>query len=331
MGGLKSIAIIGAGIAGLSLAKELDGFADVTVFEKSRGVGGRMATRYTEDYKFDHGAPFFTARSQNFQKFIKAQTSQGIVGLWDKKVITLEKDKKPKDRIWFEPHYIGTPNMNSLCKDAANGLSVVTNTEIGKIASIIGGGFQFFNKSGEVIGDFDIVISTAPPAQSLNLLGGFIESDCFIRNIEMMPQFSIMVGLKQKWTRPWIAAKVQNSPLNWIYINSTKSGRDEKNTAITATTEANWSKVKIEENPQEIGPLLMNELSQLIELDFSDAFITCHKWRYSLPPNKDEAEVFWKPEIGIGAIGDWCGGKYSPVENAWRAAQAIAAQIKKSL
>ena len=65
---MKSIAIIGAGIAGITLARQLQGSAKVSVFEKSRGFGGRMATRRHGSYQFDHGAQFFTARSKQFQK-----------------------------------------------------------------------------------------------------------------------------------------------------------------------------------------------------------------------------------------------------------------------
>lgn len=43
--GLPRLAIIGAGLSGLTLASELDGFAEVTVFDKSPRVGGRIATR----------------------------------------------------------------------------------------------------------------------------------------------------------------------------------------------------------------------------------------------------------------------------------------------
>ena len=58
-----SIAIIGAGIAGSSLARLLTDTARAEVlFDKSALVGGRMATRHTDLVTFDHGAPFFTAR-----------------------------------------------------------------------------------------------------------------------------------------------------------------------------------------------------------------------------------------------------------------------------
>ena len=57
------IAIIGAGIAGLTTAKMLRDIAEVTVYEKSRGAGGRICTRYTDSFDFDHGAQFFIAKT----------------------------------------------------------------------------------------------------------------------------------------------------------------------------------------------------------------------------------------------------------------------------
>ena len=66
----KKVAIIGGGLSGLVLAKNLDDFSKVTVFEKSSGVAGRMATRLVEPFDFDHGAQFFTARSESFKNFL---------------------------------------------------------------------------------------------------------------------------------------------------------------------------------------------------------------------------------------------------------------------
>ena len=47
---MQNIAIIGSGIAGLTAARFLNRSFDVRVFEKSRGVGGRVATKRLQDY-----------------------------------------------------------------------------------------------------------------------------------------------------------------------------------------------------------------------------------------------------------------------------------------
>ncbi len=70
----KKIAVIGGGLAGLNCANMLSDVADVTVFEKSNKVGGRMATRFdsdgTYDYAFDHGAQYFTVKHPIFKFFV---------------------------------------------------------------------------------------------------------------------------------------------------------------------------------------------------------------------------------------------------------------------
>ena len=53
------LAVIGAGVAGLVAARALRQRRPelaLAVFEKSRGLGGRVATRRREGFAFDHGA-----------------------------------------------------------------------------------------------------------------------------------------------------------------------------------------------------------------------------------------------------------------------------------
>ncbi|MCV6626839.1 MAG: FAD-dependent oxidoreductase, partial [Cellvibrionaceae bacterium] len=76
---MSKIAIIGAGLAGLSAAKQLQNRAQVTVFDKARGLGGRMSTRRCEPYFFDHGAQYFTARSEGFKAFLEPLIEAGVV------------------------------------------------------------------------------------------------------------------------------------------------------------------------------------------------------------------------------------------------------------
>ena len=56
----QHVGIVGAGMAGLACATELvrAGF-QVSLFDKSKGVGGRMSHRYYEKWGADHGAQYF--------------------------------------------------------------------------------------------------------------------------------------------------------------------------------------------------------------------------------------------------------------------------------
>ena len=63
---MSRTAIIGAGMSGLALAQQLQVSAEVKILDKSRGFGGRMATRMRGDYQFDHGAQLSISKINAF-------------------------------------------------------------------------------------------------------------------------------------------------------------------------------------------------------------------------------------------------------------------------
>ena len=95
---MKTIAVIGAGLSGLVFARTLNADTKVVIFEKSRGFGGRMATRRAELLEFDHGAQFFTAKGDPFQNFLKPFMDVGIVKVWNANVVHLNNGTvSPRD------------------------------------------------------------------------------------------------------------------------------------------------------------------------------------------------------------------------------------------
>lgn len=73
-----SVAVIGAGFAGLTVARHLlDAGHAVHLFDKGRGAGGRMSTRRQDGHEFDHGAQFFTAREESFRRAVEEWRSTG--------------------------------------------------------------------------------------------------------------------------------------------------------------------------------------------------------------------------------------------------------------
>ena len=81
---MNDVIIVGAGIAGLAAAQQLTASGlKVCVLEKSRGVGGRLATRRITtlhgEVLVDHGAQYFTCRSLAFQEVLAPLLAQGTV------------------------------------------------------------------------------------------------------------------------------------------------------------------------------------------------------------------------------------------------------------
>ncbi|RZA09360.1 MAG: flavin containing amine oxidoreductase-like protein [Proteobacteria bacterium] len=326
----QRIAIIGAGLSGLHLANRLAAGAEIVVFEKARGVGGRMATRRFENFSFDHGANFFTARSPEFKSFLKPSVASGLAQEWKGKVITLAKGKKPGKRFWYEPHYVGCPGMNFLCKQLAEGITVRTSCEVGPLAEKVDGQWPLFNIQGGALGSFDLVISTAPPAQTLRLFGPHLPANAGMRGEKFVACYALLVGLPTPWKQSWMAAKVQDSPFEWISVDSRKPGRDQSLTALVAHTGSHWAEAHVDSDQEEIQRILGQELESLIPLKLeSAAYLSLHRWRYAtLEKAHDEFDAeapFYDPTLQLACAGDWC--TRSNVEHAWLSADRLASQI----
>jgi renalase len=73
----RSVAIIGAGLSGLSCAQTLqDAGVQTRIFESSTGVGGRCATRLWQGHLVDVGVQYFTAHSNEFKRELLTRLRQ---------------------------------------------------------------------------------------------------------------------------------------------------------------------------------------------------------------------------------------------------------------
>ena len=166
---MTSIAIIGSGLSGLVLAGELRNIANIKVFEKSRGIGGRMATRYQDAFSFDHGAQYFTAKSQEFRQFLEPHIESGLVRDGQPILVSLEGGKSPQAVVDTQGFYTAVPRMTSLCKALSEDVEVQHQREIKRIERV-DGAWQLTSSDRSDAGSFDWVVSTAPALQTERLL-----------------------------------------------------------------------------------------------------------------------------------------------------------------
>lgn len=324
------IAIIGAGISGLTLAQSLAPHATITVFEKARGVGGRMSTRYADPFYFDHGAQFFTARSEAFQAFLAPLMTAGVVAEWQGKLVTLAPEKKETKRLWFEPHYVTTPHMNSLCKHLATGYDVRLSTEIAPLGEKQPEGWVLHDKSGAPLGQFDWVISTAPPAQTANLFAQVLPAASHLPAVSMQGCYALMIGFHAPWHKQWIAAHIADSPLAWVAINSSKPGRHSASTSIVAHSSHAWADAHIDDDMEKAQAFLLSEFEAVTGIDCSRAdYLSTHRWKYATLQAPSATNPVCDGAQQLAATGDWVSA--SRIEDAWLNAMALAADIRGQL
>ena len=178
----RHIAVVGAGIAGITCARTLvQAGHRVTVFEKSRGAGGRMSCRSTEFGGFDHGAQYFTVRDARFA--LALSTSPSVVRPWSANAVRILDEAgrvvaaaKPA----MEAHYVAAPGMNALVKHWAQPLmdagQVKFETQVSRIEAdkLYPTKWQLQTEgaggTSQVYSGFDDVVLAVPSVQAQALL-----------------------------------------------------------------------------------------------------------------------------------------------------------------
>ena len=322
---MSTIAVIGAGLAGLVVSRELAHEHEVVVFEKSRGVGGRMATRRAGSFEFDHGAQFFTARSRAFREFLEPLIEAGVVPDWPVRFAELRRDEIVSARQWDgrHPHYVGVPGMNAVGKALASGLDVRLETTVGLLERT-GERWQIRGDRGQSLGEFDWVVVTAPSAQTAQLLASTSVAPG-AANTRMQACCALLMGFEGALDLPWQAALVGDADIGWISVNSSKPGRPATSSLVVHSTNA-WADDHIDDETRAIEGRLADEFGAVTGIDPSAAaFIGLHRWRYANIDRPSGDGYALDTEQRVAACGDWF--VRGRVEGAFVSARALAERI----
>ena len=326
---MTKIAIIGAGLSGLSVAHLLKDYADITLFEKARGVSGRSSTRRDEPYFFDHGAQYFTARTKPFQDFIQPFLNKGIIERWKPRYVKFKSNQIIQRRNWCaeEPRYVGVPGMNHVAKFLAEGLNIHINTRIASLNHQ--DTWQLTDGQGKQYHGFDWVICAVPSPQALELLPVSFAYHSHISVIKMRACFSLMLGFEQRLPLDFEAAHVTDADLSWIAVNSHKPQRQGLFTLMVHSSE-DYAEACIDDERDQVMQHLINETSHIIGQDVNQAnYKNIHGWRYANNADKKQkSPTFFDQNLRLAACGDWCfGGR---VEGAFTSAYNLTKQMKES-
>lgn len=303
---MTTIAIIGAGLAGLTVAHNLKDFAEITLFEKSRGVGGRISTRRAEPYFFDHGAQYFKASTDEFKLFIKPMIKEGVLKPWEARFVEIEDRKVTQKRQWGKeyPHYVGEPGMNAMAKYLSKGLQIHLSTCV-KSINKHNGKWALTDEKGNALGEFDWVISSVPPQQASVLLPSSLPFYSNVKAVTMQGCFSLMLGFEKALPLEFDAALVRGENISWISVNASKPGRHNA-FCLVAHSDNNWADEHIEDDPELVMDYLCEQTSEVIGHEVSKAeYKAIHRWRYANIVKQTGGTHFIDTTEHIGICGDW--------------------------
>ena len=309
------IGIIGAGMAGLSCAEVLvQAEHGVTLFDKARGPGGRMATRRMETVQgeaaFDHGAQYFTVREEAFADVVGGWERTGHAARWP----------AAGPEAW-----VGVPGMNSVIRKMADRLDVQFGALVtGMDASRQG--WTIHMGPGRA-GPFDALILAIPAEQAATLLS--------LHDFELA-RVALRARSQPCWTCMFAFADRLDSPdapirdcgdISWAVRNRDKPGRSGPESWVVQA-QPQWTHAHLEKPADEVSGLLLGLLGSALGKQLPDPIgAAAHRWRFAMSSGTGD-EALWNEHTLLGACGDWLIGPR--VECAWLSGRAMADKVLAS-
>lgn len=308
----SDILIIGGGMAGLSTATALAGTgASVTVLDKGRGPGGRMAARRAEiagaQVSFDHGAQYFTARDPAFRAVVAGWEAAGVAARWP---------------AAGEDAWVGTPGMNACVKHMAAALDVRWNVRAERLRR---DGALWRVEAGEAVFLADSVLVAVPAEQAAMLLAD-AAPDFAARAaaVSSAPCWAVMAAFAE----PLPLAdtfRSDSGPVSWAARNSAKPERAGAETWVIHASPAR-SRALIDLPKEEVSALLLADFFAATGArPAAPLHLDAHRWLYAQPEARKGEGPRYDPQLQIGIAGDWL---HSPrVEGAWLSGRALAQEV----
>lgn len=327
MSDAAKIAIIGAGIAGLSCANSLQGAGFVvTIFDKSRGPSGRMSTRRGDGWQCDHGAQYFTARHADFRAEVARWQAAGVAAPWQPRLSVIGGLAEHQPDAGLE-RFVGTPRMTAPARLLADGLDLRLAATVSGLTRNAEGWRLDTGEAGQLPECYAAVLLAVPAPQAAPLLQP-VAADLasLAAGTLMRGSWALMLRYDNPLALPFDAAFVNRGPLRWLARDSSKPGRLGAETWLLHAT-AEWSEAHLEAPPEAVAEALLAAFAEIGGP--APAAWSAHRWRYADTASALDRECAWDARLGLGLCGDWLNG--GKVEGAWLSGRALGRRVAAAL
>ncbi len=288
--------IVGAGLSGLVLARRLQARGrPPVILEKSRGYGGRLATKRLGAAVFDSGAQFLTARDPAFQELVAAWRRDGLLTDWA---------ASGPGRL------VGRPSMTAVPKALADGLDVRREHRASAVRRVDGRWEVALVDRPAVTADR--LVLTCPVPQALALLdAGAVSLPTDLRaaldRLTYHPCLAALVVLAGPSRVPPGGVAPETGPLRWVADNALKGVSPADRGAVTVHADPDFSRRHYEAPEAEVLAALVAAARPWLG-DAPVAEQALHRWKFSEPRATHPERSVWLPDLSLGFAGDSFGG-----------------------
>ncbi|TDO10495.1 MULTISPECIES: NAD(P)/FAD-dependent oxidoreductase [Halomonas] len=331
-----SIAIIGAGIAGLACGQALRAAnLPVRLFDKGRGPGGRLSSRQLPGAVVDLGAQFFSVRDPAFQRRVDAWRNAGLAAPWPDAFWQSTETgwQRHRDEV---KRFIGVPRMSAVTRQLAEELEVATDTRIERLEPQ-GRQWWLVDQHETRHGPFTAVVIAIPAPQAATLLAGHepaleaacktvIQRSCWAAWACFDAQLPSLPGIDDDWQvlrlEPILRPAPTREALRFVSRNDHKPGRRHQGESLSLLARLEWSESHLELAAEAVARELLEAFRErlpggVVLPEPSD--LGAHRWRYAQPDVFAAGEAvnhdYRRSSTALALCGDgWRGAR---VEDAW--------------
>jgi renalase len=326
------IVVIGAGIAGLTAANELRSLGkSVFVIDKGRAVGGRVATRtWKNGLRFDHGAQFFTCRSDELSSATAEWQAAGKARIW---TYGFQKNAGFQNNDGH-PRFVGVGGMRAIPQQLASSLDIRLATTVQTVRRV-NDEWRLTAMQGDSSETTEFItqelIVTAPLPQSLALIGSLLPDSLreSLQNIEYERCFALMVETERPVSDALAMSALQipdGEPITFIADNCSR-GTASRPGALTIHSSHKFALQNWDADPSATANLLIEAAKGLLP-DTAFGEWQLHRWKFSKPINPHSEHCVRLAQLNLTLAGDAFGE--SRVEGAYLSGLAAAYSLTQS-
>jgi hypothetical protein len=314
-----SVAVVGAGLAGIACARTLSGAGvPVRVFESQRAPGGRIATRRFAAASFDHGAQYLTATDPGFREALERAETAGAAARWQ----PAWPQRDGSETLW-----VGTPAMAALPRHLAAGLEIEYGSRILRIERTRGG-WALLDDRGAAHSEFAAVVIALPAPAAAELAAGRTPLAARVRLVPMAPCWAVMAAFDAPLAGVADAGFTGDPVLAWFARNGSKPAREARESWVLHAS-PDWSRVESDAAPEVVQQALLERFANHVGRALPRALVLdAHRWRHARVDAALGEPYLLDGESGLGFCGDWC---LEPrAEAAWRSGVALGSELVRA-
>ncbi len=356
------VAVVGAGISGLTctLALQEAGY-HVVVVEKSKGVGGRVATRRLEKAWVDHGAPTLSRGVQDeaqYGAYLSSLLRQDLIQPWPSDQIyqvALDGGKWRTEKIQPSSRlmdYVASAGMTVIAKALTDNLDICRGQRVTAIQLDSEQSYWQISTEPVIAGEQSMtlrakaVVLAIPAPQAFNLCVPLSQCEISqdgisqdgmpqsmldaLQGVSFDPCITVIAGYCPV-SLPWSELRCNEDPIvQRILCDSHKRPTQEELWLAIHSTPV-FAAEYLNGDATEAGQQMLEHLGQVYQPWMAEpSNLQVHRWRYAIARSGypgDPLSANFKLPFWI--CGDWCTG--STIQDAFEAGLDVAQRLQVQL